>query len=159
MKALSINELKKELTQKSPTELQDICLKLAKFDNKSKEYLSFILFEANDIEGYTLKIKDEMDKAFLNEIDNFSYYYLKKSLQKHFKHINKLIKFSANKQVEVETLLHWLYCIKKANLPMQTSKVLINMRLRAITRIEKAILKMHEDLQFDYQQQLEKFFL
>ena len=49
MKASSINEIKKELEQRSNTELLSFCLRLAKFKKENKELLTFLLFEADDI--------------------------------------------------------------------------------------------------------------
>lgn len=157
MKAASLNEIRKELILKSPLELHEICLKLAKFDVKSKEYLSYIVFESDNIELYISKIKSELDESFTEKFPTNTYY-LKKELQKRLKRTTKLIKFSSDKRVETEILLHWILCTRKAKIAIQSSQVLINMEQRILKKIESAISKMHEDLQFDYQQQLEKFY-
>ena len=59
MKPASINEIKKELTNRSAAEIFDYCLRLAKFKKENKELLSFILFEEDNLAGFISSVKKE----------------------------------------------------------------------------------------------------
>ncbi len=45
MKAVTIKKIKDELSDKSASELMDICLHLSKFKKENKELLTYLLFD------------------------------------------------------------------------------------------------------------------
>ncbi len=91
MKASSLNDIKRELEYKDDRELLSYCMRLAKFKKENKEFLSFLLFEAGDLVTYIENVKSETIKHF--EAINFSnVYFVKKSLRKILRFVNKQIK-------------------------------------------------------------------
>ena len=50
MKPATVKQLKDELKTKDSSELVELCINLAKFKKDSKEYLSYLLFEAFSLE-------------------------------------------------------------------------------------------------------------
>ena len=52
MKAVSVNQLKKELVNCTQDELVELCLRLSKFKKENKELLTYLLFESSDEIGY-----------------------------------------------------------------------------------------------------------
>ena len=62
MKTASVKELRQALTERSPKELLEICLRLSRFKKENKELLTYLLFEASDEMGYVNGVKQLMDE-------------------------------------------------------------------------------------------------
>ncbi|MGN6166409.1 MAG: hypothetical protein ACTHOF_17895 [Flavisolibacter sp.] len=155
MKAASSNEIKQELKELSQTKLVDLCLRLARFKKENKELLTYLLFEADDVEGYIRNVKQEIDESFA-EINTSGIYYAKKSLRKILRTTNKYIRYTGNKQAEVELLLHFCEKMKHSGIRFQKSTALNNLYQSQIKKIKAAITTMHQDLQHDYVREVEK---
>jgi hypothetical protein len=132
----------------------ELCIRLTKYKKENKELLSYLIFEAHDERTYINGIKEEIDVMF-SEMNKTTIYLAKKSLRKILRLTNKFIKYSGSKQTEIELKLYFCSKIKKSRIPIDTSLVLSNLYNREIEKIESAISKLHEDLQYDYQQELE----
>jgi membrane-anchored protein YejM (alkaline phosphatase superfamily) len=154
MKASSLSELKNELSTLSPARVLALCMRLAKYKKENKEILSYLLFHSHDEQSYIENIKNEIDEKF-EEINRSNIYYVKKSLRKILRNTNKYIKYSGAAQTETELLIHFCKKIKNARIPLNTSTALSNLYLNQIKRINKAMTKLHEDLQYDYKKELE----
>jgi len=153
MQAASISEIKKELKERSRIELIDYCLRIAKFKKDNKELLNYLLFEAYDEDNFRKVLKDEAEELF-SEINTSSLYYVKKSMRKILRYVSKYIRYSGIKQTEVELLIHFCLQFRKLNIPFHDSKVLINLYNRQLQNIQKAMNMLDEDLQFDYQEEM-----
>jgi len=153
MEAAPLSHIKQELKNRPPAELYELCLRLARFKKENKELLTYLLFEAGDEASYISVIKREMDQAF-EEINKSNVYYAKKSIRKIVKITNKHIRFSGQKQTEVELRIH--FCKKLLTLKpfLSRSMALRNIYARQLQNTRKAMQKLHEDLQFDYNQEL-----
>ena len=154
MKAASINELQKELNTLEPKRILELCVRLAKYKKDNKELLSYLLFEAHDEKTYIKNIKEQLDEEFLGINRNTSYL-TKKSLRKILRGVNKFIKYSGSKQTEIELRIYFCTKVKAARIPLDTSVVLSNLYNREIEKIKTTLSKLHEDLQYDYKQELE----
>ena len=64
MKAVTVKELRKELSHRSPNEILDLCLRLSRFKKENKELLTYLLFEAGDELGYIAGVKEIIDEKF-----------------------------------------------------------------------------------------------
>jgi len=155
MKAASVKQLKDELKTKSPQELLDLCLSLAKFKKDSKELLTYLIFEADDERSYIQSIKEEIKEDF-SEINTSSYYFMKKSVRKTLRNIKKYIRYSKKTATEVEVLLYFCYSMRQLSPSIEYNQLLTNIFLRQIALIKKKISLLHEDLQYDYQLELEE---
>src|SRR5450755_436849 len=138
MKAASIHELKKELEARNPIELLSFCVRLAKFKKENKELLTFLLFEADDITTYIENVKQETT-VFFNEINTSNIYYIKKTVRKILRHVNKHIRFSSSKQAEAEMLIHFCKCIINFSIPLHKSKPLLKMYETQIKKIDESL--------------------
>jgi hypothetical protein len=154
MKASTIKQLKDELTNKSALELKELCLQLARFKVENKELLTYLLFEASDEDQYVLNCKSFINELF-SEIDTKNAYYVRKKIRKILTSTKKLIRFSKKKETEAELLLYFCENLKNYNPFYKRSNRLQSIFQTQIRMAEKAILKLHEDLQFDFQEQLE----
>ena len=153
MQAAPISLLKKTLQQYDKPELILLCLRLAKYKKDSKELLSYLLFDDSDKESYIATIKLEIDDDF-EEINTSSYYFIKKSVRKVLRNIKKYIRFTQSKQVEVELLMYWCFKLKEMKPSYSRNTTLNNLYDRQIQLVKKALLSLDEDLQFDYEQQI-----
>ena len=81
-------------------------------------------------------------------------YLAKKTLRKVLRTIHKYIRFSAHKTTEIELLIYYCQKLRKSGLPVSRNKVLKNMYQRQVDRINKVMISLHEDLQFDYREEV-----
>jgi len=155
MKPATISEIKKALTSLSKDEIAELCLRLAKYRKENKELLTYLIYEADDQALFMKHVKEEIDEQF-SQMNQTSFYLAKKTIRKVLRSTGKYIKFSGSKQTEVELLLYFCRKLKDSGLPWQEHKITGNIFERQVVKIENAIKNLHEDLQFDYGQELEK---
>jgi len=156
MKAATAKQIKDELKGRSPKELLELCLRLSRFKKENKELLTYLLFEAESEANYIENIIIEMDEKF-GEINRQNYYYMKKGVRKILKRIKTYIRYSGNRETEVELLLAFCKSYKKA-IPAVTKRLTLkNIMDRQLILIEKKIILLHEDLQYDYGLELQEF--
>ena len=154
MKAVSVVTIRKELKHKTSEELAELCLRLSRFKKENKELLTYLLFEADSEAGYIETVKAEIDEQF--EITNTdSFFYIKKSVRKILRNTKKYIRYSLNKETEVELLLYFCKKLKTMKPSISRNTTLTNLYDRNIEAITKKILALHEDLQYDYTMALE----
>ncbi|WP_397446391.1 hypothetical protein [Polaribacter sp. R77954] len=154
MKAATIKLLKDELSHKSTEELKALCLQLARFKVENKELLTYLLFEAHNEAQYIENCKLFIDQLF-DEIDTKNTYYVRKKVRKILSSSKKLIRFSKQKETEAEVLLHFCKKLKNYNPFFKRSTRLQNIFNTQLRMSKNAILKLHEDLQYDYQLELD----
>ena len=154
MKAVTVKKIKDELKYRSANDLMELCLQLSKFKKENKELLTYLLFEAHNEEGYIESVKEQIDELFEN-INTKSYFYIRKSVRKILTLTKKFIRYSKKKETEVELLLYFCKKLKNFTPSIKKSPSLINTFDRQILLIKKAIATLHEDLQYDYQLELD----
>ena len=150
-----IKELKQELKHLTNSELIDVCLKLSKFKKENKELLTYELFEASNEEGFITSVKSEADALF-KTINTNSYFYIKKSVRKILRMLKTNIRYSKNKETEIELLLYFCQKMTEIRPSIKNSVVLKNIYAREKTAISKKMLLLHEDLQYDFNEALNK---
>ncbi len=158
MKTASLHELKTELKQHSAADVIDLCMHLVKYKKENKELLTYLLFEADDEQSYLRKVKELIDEQFEN-INKSSLYLAKKTLRKVLRTTNKFIKYSGDKQTEIELLIYYCKKIKTSGIPLTANTVVGNIYKRQMLRINKVLNLLHEDLQFDYSIELKPLLL
>ncbi len=155
MKAATVKELKTELTHQSQAQLMELCLQLSKFKKENKELLTYLLYEAENEAGYIESVKNEIDEQF-EIINTSSYFYIKKSVRKILRMVKKYVRYSKQKETEVELLLHFCSVLKNMQPSIHRNTTLTNILNRQITLIKKTVASLHEDLQYDYNLELEE---
>ncbi len=154
MKAASIQDIKQELQHLNLKEVQDLCLRLAKYKKDNKELLGYLLFQSHDEESYIQAIKDEISELF-TEINTSHVYFAKKSLRKILRLAGKHTKYSGNKQTEIEVLIYFCMQLKASGLAKEKNAVIHKLYLMQVKKVKKLTAALHEDLQYDYLKQLE----
>ena len=155
MEIASIKTLKEELKHQSSAELLELCLKLIRFKKENKELLTYLLFEEHDEERYIESIKKEMDTLF-DAINTKSYFFIRKSVRKILTNTKKHIRISKKKETEVVLLIYYCKKLKSMKPSINRSPRLQNILTTQVKLIEKIVLKLHEDLQYDYQLELDE---
>lgn len=155
MDTASIIEIKKELQDLPAEELVNHCLRLVKYKKENKELLSYLLFDSFDENHFIQKVKEEIDLQFA-DMNKSSLYLAKKTLRKVLRTTNKYIKFTNSKVAELELNIYFTQKFKASGLEIHRSKVLSNMYIRQLQRINKTLKTLHEDLHFDYKDEIDE---
>ena len=155
MKSASVAEIKKELKSLSHTQLLEMCMRLAKYKKDNKEFLTYLIFEADDEQAYISAIKTEMDDLF-EEINYSNAYLAKKGLRKILRNLTRYSRYSGTAETTIEILIYFCKKIKKSKIHtfMRSNQVLANLYAQQLKKINKAIGTLHEDLQYDYTKEL-----
>ena len=155
MKAVSLKEIKQELSHLTNKEVQELCLRLSRFKKENKELLTYLLFESSNESNYIESVKFYIDAQF-EIINTKSYFYIRKSVRKILTNTKKYIRYSKQKETEVELLLYFCTMLKDFKPSIKNSPRLQNTYNRQIELIKKVIATLHEDLQYDYNLALEE---
>ena len=155
MKAVTVKQIKDELSYKNSKELIDLCLRLSRFKKENKELLTYLLFESSNEEIYIESVKEQMDDLF-GQINTKSYFYIRKSVRKILTLTKKFIRYSQKKETEVELLLYFCKKLKNFTPSIKKSVRLQNVYNRQVESIQKTLKTLHEDLQYDYQVELDE---
>jgi len=154
MKAVTVKEISQELFNLTPKELRDLCLRLARFKKENKELLTYLLFESADEASYIESVKKEIDLQF-EQVNKKSYYFIKKGLRRILLNTGKYIRYSHSRKTEVDLLIYYCSKLKKFTPSIQRNTALRNLYLRQIATIREKIGSLHEDLQYDYELEVE----
>lgn len=154
MKMPSISEMQKELKTCTHGELLAFCIRLAKYKKENKELLCYLMYEAPDEKNYVEHIKSEIDVLF-EEINKQNSYTTKKGLQKTVRLLNRYIRFSNERTTEVELRIYFCRKMRSTGIDLNASSIIFNMYEREKTKVNKCLLGLHEDLQFDFKEIVE----
>ncbi len=154
MKIESIVTIKKELQHLPKEDLLELCLRLGKFKKENKALLTYLLFEAHDEDGYVASVKFTLDDLF-DGINTDSYFYMKKTIRKILRQIRVYSSYSLKKSTEIELLLYFCERLNELRPSIHRNRTLSNLYERQIISLRKKISVLHEDLQYDYNLQLE----
>jgi hypothetical protein len=154
MKAASLKEIKTALQTLDPDSVQDLCLRLARYKKESKELLTYLLFEASDEAGYVSGVKDYAADLF-KEVPKGNVYFVKKSLRKILRYINRQIKYSGLKETEVELRIWFCREMKANKVPLVEGAVLFKLYHQQLAKAGSAMMKLPEDVRGDYQREMD----
>lgn len=155
MKPATIIELKKELKYRSQEQLIEYCLAMARFKLESKELLTYLVFESENETAYIESVKEYIDSTFA-EISATNYYFIKKSVRKILRQTKRFIRYSKKKETEAELLIYFSKVLGQLKPSIWRNTVLTNMYNKQLELAGKAIGKIHEDLQYDYNLMIEE---
>lgn len=155
MKPASAKEIRDELKHLGRDELLEIVQRLSRFKKENKELLTYLLFQTQDEEKFKAAIKAEMDREF-SEINRSSYYFMKKSMRKILRNVKKYSRYSGKKETETELLIYYLQKMDNFKPSVHRNKTLKNLFDRQLALVNKNMEKLHEDLQYDLNLELEK---
>lgn len=155
MKAATVKQLKDELTHCSKEELLEYCLRLSKFKKENKELLTYLLYDIDNEAIYIEDVKAEIDDQFL-DINTDSFFYIKKSIRKILRNTKKYIRYSKKRETDVELRLYFCKKLTEFKPSINNNQTLTNLLEREIISIKKTISSLHEDLQYDYLEEIKE---
>lgn len=116
--------------------------------------LTYLLFQAHDLDAYISLVKTETTDMF-EEINSSNLYFAKKTLRKILRNINKYIRYTGSKQAEIELLLFYCKTLNESGIVYNKSTALVNLYNQQLAKIRKGIETLHEDLQYDYNREVD----
>lgn len=149
LKAASIRELKLSLSELDHDELLDACVRLAKFKADNKELLTYLLMRSHDEQAYADDVCDEIDRL----LPTASAFH-KKTIRKVIRWIDKCIRYSGNKETELQIRIHFCRHFIHRKASLARCKVSANLLAGQRKKIDKALEKVHPDLQYDFRHQM-----
>jgi hypothetical protein len=155
MKAASLNELRKELKDTDPDVVRELCLRLIRYKKENKELSTYVLFEAHDENAYVKNVCEEIEEMFKEIPRGGNTYYIKKTLRKILRFANRQIRYSGNKISDLEIRIFFLQQMNDAKVPKGSGTVLGNLYDQQVKKIVSIQKGMEEDLQADYESQVE----
>ncbi len=158
MKTATLKQIKTDLSLLDNDKMAELIIRLSKYKKENKELLTYLLFEKDSEDHYISEVKKLIDEDF-SKLNSVSFYLAKKTVRKALRTTNKYIKYSGKKTTEIELLIHFLLKLKTSDMDIKYSPVLYNMYVRQLEKIDKAMGKIHEDLQFDYKYEIEELHL
>ena len=111
--------------------------------------------EAHNEPAYVGSVKEITDE-FFNDVPAANLYLTKKTLRKILRFVNKQIKYSGIVQTEIELRVYFCTKIKEKRVPLTEGTVLSNLYQQQLKKIETSLAKLPEDLQADYQREIER---
>jgi hypothetical protein len=159
LRSPSLNDVRKELQELPPKRLAELCVTLARYKKDNKEYLSYLLFDSHDKSRFVAEVKQQVNELFAELKGQSNLYYLKKSLRKILRIINRYCKYIADKGLAAELHIYFCQQIREEGIPFKKSQLLLNMYEQELKKINTLISSLHEDLQSDYRYDLEKISL
>ena len=153
MTTASIQEIKKELRTLDADQVQELCMRLAKYKKENKELLNYLLFEAHNEQAYIQTVNNDIDEMF-STVPTSNVYFVKKSLRKILRYANRQIKYSGIKETELEIRIFFCTKMKEAKIPRNPGTVLFNLYQQQLKKIESVFVKLPEDIQADYDREM-----
>jgi hypothetical protein len=155
METASINDIRKNLAGREPNEIVALCMRMARYKKENKELLTYLLYESGDEQKYIEGLMREIDQQF-DELQFSTTYKYTKAVRKILRYINKHVKYSGLPATQVELLMHFCSHLLPIVKNRRNLSALINVYAQQIKKINTALGKLHEDLQYDYVKHMEK---
>lgn len=150
MKIASLAEIKKELQHLSQKELITLIADLSKFSTDNKLFLYFQLYGREQPDLFLEMVQEELVHQFQTANTQNSYY-AKKAAQGIRRKLNKYLKFSKEKAVQVDLIVFFCGMLVEYGYLKHRHPVIDNLYGMQVSKVERLLGQMHEDLQFDYQ--------
>jgi hypothetical protein len=154
MQTASLSTLKNELQHLPQEVLADICIRIAKYKKENKELLHYLLFENTGEQQYIRSVKTEMEEQFA-AMNISSMFFARKSIRRILRLANKYIRYSGKAETEIEVLIHFCKLVTALKIDYRTSTAMVNLYDAQLKKIRKVLKTLHEDLQYEYEKDME----
>lgn len=150
LKPADLKDIRKEISTIDRKSLEEICGKLIRFKKENKELLSYLLFWSEDETLFQQELTQAISEM-MKEVNTTTVFWAKKTIRKIVRHMNRYLGFSGDKITELEVRIHFCEELKGLKLNIRHSKVLENLYVAQLKKINAAFVGIHEDLQRDYE--------
>lgn len=154
MQSATISSLKKELQNVPQEALVELCLRMAKYKKENKELFHYLLFENTHEQHYIDTIKEMLETEF-EKVNISNLFFAKKGIRRILRLANKHIHYSGLAETEIQVLIHFCKQMKILKIDFTTSAAMQNLYNNQLKKIRKSINTLHEDLQYDYEKEME----
>lgn len=154
MQSASLSTIKNELQRIPQEALIELCIRMAKYKKENKELLNYLLFENTSEQDYIDSIKKEIEEQFA-EINVSNMFFAKKTIRRILRIANKYIKYSGLPETEIAVLIHFLKQVRYLKIDYTKSAAMVNLYNSQLKKINKSMQSLHEDLQYDYQKDID----
>lgn len=148
-----LSDIKKELALLDKAQLMALCTRMAKLKKENKEFLSYLISDADDPQFYAEKLKAELDVVWKEPF--YSVWALNKSLRKSLRLISKYRRFTSHLRGELELMLHFqqgFFDHWKHGFNNRRFESMSDQNLR---KIHKLFGQIDEEFRADYQAQID----
>ena len=128
-------------------------IRLCRYKKENKELVTYLVYEAHNEPGYIAQVKEFVTELFA-DLPKGNVYYIKKSLRKILRILNKQVKYSGQPRTELELRIFFCVQVREAKVPVKSNTVLSNMYAQQLKKINAILDKLPEDLQADYETEL-----
>ncbi len=153
MVAASAKTLKETLDTKNNTELKELITRLLKFKKENKELATYLLFYENEEHDFVADAKSAILTQF-EEVNTKTVFYAKKGLRKMLRIAAKFSKYSSEKTTTVDLGIYLGSLLIILPSHLKASPLIKNMYSSNLKKINTTLQNLHEDIQFDYNQQI-----
>ncbi len=156
MKPATLVQIRKELETISPQRLMALTLRLIKFKTENKEFVSYLLFDEDQLSEYLADLKFEIS-AMLDDVTFTKPLIAKKTLRKCQKTITKHAKYMGSKDAEAELYIFIIRKIHEKGINKYTNRTIQIIYLRLIEKVKKLLPNIHNDLRIDFEKEILTF--
>ena len=153
MVAASAKTLKETLETKNNTELKELINRLLKFKKENKELATYLLFYENEEHEFVADAKSAILAQF-EEVNTKTVFYAKKGLRKMLRIATKFSKYSSEKTTTVDLGIYIATLLMTLPTHLKKSPLIKNMYGSNLKKNNTTLQTLHEDIQFDYNQQI-----
>lgn len=153
MRPASIHDIRGQLQHLSNDELKELIIRLARFKQENKGLITYRIFDSLDEDAFVFSVLQLIREAFLGI--NPAPYLAKKTVRKAIRIGNQAIKYSGIPTTELSILCCLLEEMQSSPVDISSSPVLINLARGLEKRAQRCFDALHEDLQFEYRNQLQ----
>jgi hypothetical protein len=155
MNAMTLHELKLRLNGLPQKNLIELCLRLAKYKLDNKEFMTYVLECLDGQEGFVQNVISEINEYFFS-MNTDTLYFAKKTVRKIERIVSKYVRFAGEARIETELRLYFCKKIISQYDFFSESEVIMNVLARQYRFALKSWSALHEDLQFDYRNELDE---
>jgi uncharacterized protein YpuA (DUF1002 family) len=154
MQSASLSTIKNELQHIPQEALVELCIRMAKYKKENKELLNYLLFENTSEHEYIQTLKNEITTEF-ESVNVSTMFFAKKSIRRILRMANKYVKYSGFAETEIVVLIHFLKEMKALKIDYTKSAAMVNLYNSQLKKINKAMKTLHEDLQYEYEKEIQ----
>lgn len=151
----SLTALKSELKHLSAKDLIELIADLSKFSRENKAFLFFRLYQNDNPRLFIEMVQEELEMEF-QQANTKNYNFAKKAAQSIRRKLNKHLKLSKNKAHQIEAIAYFCTNLEKYGYLKLRHPVINNLYAVQVGKIERLVLSLHEDLQYDYTQSIQE---
>jgi hypothetical protein len=153
MKDYSLADIKKELKHFSKEELVNWYIDLIKFKKINKGFSTFQVFHSQSEAQFVELVKADLTEGF-QELNHANDFYIKKGLQKINRQLTLVLSYPLTDVSKIELSIYFLEEFNRHVGRKKNHTVIYNIYLRVLAKLEKWVAKLHEDLQFDFEEKI-----